>query len=148
MLALEMEKTEVKGFMGKLLRENLFDEFEARAIEITAAAKITIDGLKESENEKPCFTEWSAMRPLIYEIVKLCSKPKYVKIIFSLKNINDIHTNAAALFLNLVYENDGVTFTTAAAQKEFALDKTLDTAWDTWIRDFFTKTNVTVTDRE
>ena len=138
MLALEMEKSEVKGFMGRLLREDLFDMFEARTVEISAAMKITVD----------CDSEWSVSRPTVYEIVKLCTKPKYVKIIFAFINATDIHTNAATLFLNLVYENGGVTFTTATAQKEFALDKSLDNEWDTWVRAFFANANITVTDRE
>ena len=116
MLALELEKSAVKEFMGKLLRENLFDAFEIRMVEIYTNTRITIDGAAESGE----FAAWGGVRPLVYEIIKLCSKPRQIKIIFSRKNPTEIHTNAAALFLNLVYENDGVTFTTATAQKEFA----------------------------
>jgi len=148
MLALEMEKSEVKGFMGKLLREDLFDEFETRTVEIVATTKITIDGVLETEESKTAFSSWGETRPLVYEIIKLCKKPRHMKIIFSYKNANEIHTNAAALFLNLIYENDCVTFTTATAQKEFALDKTLDTTWDDRVRVFFVKAGFVVKDRE
>jgi len=137
MLALEIEKSDVKSFMGKLLRENLFDGFEARLIEITTNTRITIDGAIESEAAM-----WSAMRPLIYEIIKLCPKPRQIKIVFAQKNPYEIHTNAAALFLNLIYENDNVTFTTATAKKEFTMDKILDNAWDNHIREFFAKTGI------
>jgi len=147
MLALELDKAEVKGFMGKLLREGMFDGFEVRTVEIAAKTRVTIDGkLEAEENEKTGFAMWEETRPLVYEIIKLSAKPRLVKIVFSWKG--EIHTNAAALFLNLVYENDSVTFTTAAAQKEFVLDKSLDIAWDEWVRGFFAKTGVSVIDRE
>jgi len=126
MLALEMEQIAVKGFMGKLLREEIFDAFEARTVEIAVATRITIEGI----------TPWAELRPLVYEIIKLSSKPKHMKIILSYRNADEIHSNAAALFLNMVYENDGLTFTTASAQKEFALDKSIDIAWDEWVRGF------------
>jgi hypothetical protein len=138
MLALEMEQTQVKNFMTRLLKEDLFNDFEARVIEIATTSRITI------ENS----SAWSETRPLVYEIIKLCPKPKMIKIIFSYVNAQEIHTNAAALFLNLVYENDGITFTTATSQKEFALEKALNPAWDNFVKAFFEKAGVTVRDRE
>jgi len=140
MLALEMEKAEVKGFMGKLLREDIFDEFEMRLTEITTNTKITIDGANEA-------VTWGGVRPLVYEIMKMSAKPRQVKIVFAKKDPQEIHTNAAALFLNLIYENAGVTFTTATAQKQFEMDKTMDTAWDNFIREFFAKKDIHAEDR-
>jgi len=142
MLAMELDKDNVKGFMAKLLREEIFDAFEVRTVEVATTTRITIDGAAEQGG----FATWAAVRPLLYEIIKLCPKPRFMKIIFSCRE--EVHTNAAALFLNLVYENDGVTFTTAAAQKEFALDKSLDFAWDDWMREFFAKNGLSVKDRE
>jgi len=142
MLSLELHKGDVKIFMGRLLREGIFDVFEARLAEISTAVRITIDGTAEEG-----YAKWETTRPLVYEMIKLTEKPKLVKIIFSHAAAGEIHKNAAALFLNLVYENDGVTFTTACAQKEFAMDKTLDIAWDNYIRGFFAKAGIAVADR-
>ena len=144
MLALEMDKDTVKGFMGQLLREELFDEYEVRTVEISAGVRITIDGAAEDG-----FSSWGSLRPMVYAIIKASPKPKLVKIVFSHKasQVGDIHANAAALFLNLVYENDGVNFTTATAQREFALDKSLEITWDEWVREFFSKIRIVVTDR-
>jgi len=144
MLALELNKTMVKSFMGQILREEIFDSFEVRSVELATLTRISIDGgLAEG------FVSWQALRPLIYTIIKASLKPRHVKIIFSYRASEAvrIHPNAAALFLNLIYENDGVTFTTATAQKEFALDKTLDTAWDEWMIKFFAQKGLDVTDR-
>jgi len=153
MLALELDKSAVKTFMGQLLRGDIFDIFEVRSIEIATATRINIDGLLEIETEKdkkPSFATWEALRPLVYEIIKASPKPKHVKIVFSYKaeEACDIHPNAAALFLNMTYENDGVSFTTGVSQREFALDKSLDSNWDEWVKAFFTKTGLSVNDRE
>ena len=159
MLALELDKSTVKTFMGQLLREDLFDTFEVRSVEITTTIRINIDGqqaLKAEANDetaeakKPGFSTWEALRPLVYAIIKTSPKPKYVKIIFSYKASEacDIHSNAAALFLNLAYENDSVTFTTGTAQKEFIFEKSLDIAWNEWVKAFFAKTGLQVVDRE
>jgi len=146
MLALQLENTAVKAFMGQILREELFDQFEVRTIDIIADTRINIDGIKESE-ENTKFIKWGALRPLIFAIIKASSKPKAIKIVFSHTTTEDIHPNAAALFLNMVYENDMVTFTTGASQREFSLGKSLDTNWDEWVKNFFKKAELKVNDR-
>jgi len=157
MLALELDKSTVKTFMGLLLREDIFDTFEVRSIEIVTTSRINIDGQLEAavnnddeDIKKPGFSTWETLRPLVYAIIKTSIKPKHVKIVFSYKanEACDIHSNAAALFLNLAYENDSVTFTTGTAQKEFLFEKSLDTSWDEWVKEFFAKEGLQVVDRE
>ena len=155
MIAVNLDAASIKGFMGRMLREDMLDEFEVRGVEIGVDIRISINGaleaVTEDETPKPQgFTTWGALRPLVYTIIKSCPKPKLLKIVFSYsaKDAHQLHTNAAALFLNMVYENDNLSFTTATAQKEFALDKTLDNSWDEWVRGFFIQKNITVTDRE
>ena len=156
MLAVTIDISAVKDFMGRLLRESVFDEFEVRGLEIGLNTRISINGTLEAnetgenETQNPGYTTWEALRPLVYTIIKTGVKPKLVKIVFSYKaqEAATIHTNAAALFLNMVYENDNVSFTTATAQKEFVLDKSLDISWDEWVRGFFMRKNIMVIDRE
>ena len=153
MIALQLDNTAVKPFMGQILRDDIFDAFEVRSIDISVATRINIDGLLEAEPEegkKPDFVTWEAIRPLVMGIIKAGQRPKYVKIVFSYKAAQacEIHANAAALFLNMAYENDTVTFTTGVSQREFALDKSLDANWDEWVRGFFAKVGLQVTDRE
>lgn len=141
MLALELSNEMVKAFMGRLLREDIFDIFDARSVDIVTNVRIGIDtGCEEG------FMPWELLRPLVYTIVKESVKPKNVKIVFSYnsKVLANIHANAAALFLNLTYENDNVTFTTATAQREFAMDKSLDDAWDGWVLGFFKEKGLVV----
>ena len=157
MIAVALDTTAVKGFMGRLLREDVLDQFEVRGVELGLNIRISINGAQEApetdETESPKaagYVSWETLRPMIYDIIKNGSKPKLIKIVFSYKaqQAKEIHANAAALFLNMVYENDTVYFTTATAQKEFALDKSLDDSWDQWVRSFFLQNNIAVSDRE
>jgi len=151
MLALELNNTEVRAFMGKLLREDIFDTFEVRSVEIATATRFNIDGTLEAEDDKkPGFSTWGALRPVVFEIIKASPKPKHVKIVFSYRaeGLDEIHSNAAALFLNFAYENDSVNFTTGTAQREFLFEKSLDIAWDEWVRGFFANAGLVVSDRE
>ena len=151
MLALELNKDTVKIFMGRILREEIFDAFEVRNIDISTAAHIAIDGgIKDETDQRAKFNTWETLRPLVYTIIKSSSKPRHMKIVFSCKpeQALEIHHNAAALFLNMLYENDGITFTTATSQREFAMDKSLDSAWDEWVTGFFSRTGVKVSERE
>jgi len=145
MLAVELDKAAVKAFMGQLLREEIFDQFEVRTIDIATNIRINI----ECQTEEG-FSTWADLRPVVTAIIKTSPKPSHVKIVFSYKAAEacEIHENAAALFLNLAYENDGVAFTTGTSQKQFLMEKSLDTNWDEWVKGFFAKGDIVVTNRE
>jgi len=175
MLALAMEESAVKDFMGKLLREGIFNCFDVRNIEIATTIRISIDGLLAEdekatmslpegsvaggspakqrglgqspiENEKK-LSSWEDLRPLVYTIIKSSSKPKLIKIVFFHQEPQSIHNNAMAVSLIMNYESDNITFTTATTQKEFVLDKSLDISWDEWVRGFFLQKGIPVHDR-
>jgi len=149
MLALAMEESAVKDFMGKLLREGIFNCFDVHNIEIVTTTRISIDGiLIENETENRVrLSSWEALRPIVYTIVKASSKPKSIKIVFFHQEPQSIHNNAKAVSLIMNYESDNITFTTATSQKEFALDKSLDLAWDEWVRGFFSQKGIPIHDR-
>ena len=161
MIAVAMDSADVKGFMNRLLREDILDQFEVRGVEMALSTRININGALEAPTPeddtepeaKPRslgYATWESLRPLIFAIIKTGAKPKQIKIVFSYKSSDakEIHQNAAALFLNMVYEGDAVSFTTATAQKEFSLEKSLDDSWDEWVRGFFVRKGIVVTDRE
>jgi len=144
-LALEIDKADIKGFMGQLLKGELFDAFEVRSVDMTAGVRFNIEGMLAETG----FVRWAVLRQVIYEIIKVSPKPQLIKIVFSYGAVNmvQVHPNAAALFLNLIYEHDSIHFTTATAQKAFALDKSLEMAWDERVRLFFHKSGIKLTDR-
>jgi len=132
----------VKSFMGRLLKDPILDDFHARTVELAISVHITIDGKVPGEDKK--YTPWAKLRPLVYDLVRRGTKPQMIKIVFSHAQPTGVHPNAAALFINLAYENDAITFTTATAQREFALDKSLDAAWVEWVEGFFAKMGVPI----
>ena len=146
MLALELSDDLVKGFMGRLLKEDIFDEFKVRSIDILAKNRFSLDG-EFAGSEAKDFSAWSEMQPLVFEIIKQMGRPSVLKIVFSHKEPQVIHENASALFLNLMYDRGKLSFTTATSQKAFSLEKTLDSTWDEWMRGFFGSIGIVVSDR-
>jgi hypothetical protein len=138
---------DVRVFMNKLLREDILDAFAVRNIELTLTTHINISGKLEKDEDNKKYITWGGGRPMVYELVKKSGKPKGIKIIFSHAVPEDVHPNAAALFINFVYENDGAFFTAATAQREFALDKSLDNAWYSWVEKFFAGIGVGVEEK-
>ncbi|MCL2364738.1 MAG: DUF5721 family protein [Defluviitaleaceae bacterium] len=131
----------VKSFMSKLLKEPIFDDFATRNAELTLAVHIVIDGKVPGEEKK--YTSWADLRPLVYDLIRRdVIKPQLMKFVFSHAQPIAVHPNAAALFINFAYEKNAITLTTATAQREFALDKTLDTDWIAWVESFFAQMNI------
>ena len=147
MLALELSDDLVKGFMGRLLKEDAFTDFKVRTVDILAKNRFSLDG-EFIDGEMKDFSLWSDVQPLVFEIVKLMGKPSAMKIVLSHKEPQTIHENASTLFLNLMYENGKLNFTTATSQKAFSLEKTLNSVWDEWVRSFFGSNGIDVRERE
>ncbi|MCL2664959.1 MAG: DUF5721 family protein [Defluviitaleaceae bacterium] len=134
----------VREFMQRLLRENIFDAFDVRGVDLVSFTGFEIDGIDRRETERRKFCRWSELRPHIHEIVKSGPKPKTLKIIFSLaeETAAAFHPNAAALFINLLYENGAVALTAAAGQKNFSLDKSMEQQWDMYAENFLTENKI------
>ena len=149
MLALEIPEPDVKIFMSKLLKEDIFNHFEVRGIEISSFTRLEISGeldanyLNDDERTENKFCTWAELSKYVVDFIKDGKRPRLIKIVFSLSGAL-IHPNASACFLNMNYENNSVVFTTATAQVSFALDKSHDFAWDNYVREFFAKNNILV----
>ena len=160
MLALTIEETQVRAFMNRLLREETFDALDVRKADIVAEYTVSIDGTRvaaetgetgdNSEIKETRFIKWASLREFVTSFIRAAGKPKQMKVVFSLPEgeADALHNNAAALFINLLYENNAVVFTTATAQKMFALDKSLDHAWDDWVLQFLARHGIPVTEKE
>ena len=147
---------EVKNFMNKILREQCFDNFDLRSVEIQSFAKFDIDGKADrsffngEENEENVgdmfFCKWGKIRPYVFEFVKGKVKPSYMKFVVSAPKeiLEKVSDNAAALFLNFVFEKDKVVCTAGTYQKNFSLDKKLEIAWETYVKKFFEDIGVAV----
>lgn len=148
--------SEIKDFMNKLLKDTAFDFFEVRNIELETFVKYEIKGNlnkdyfeQDKENER-FFCNWQELKPYVFQLIKGNKKPKNMKFVFSFpqNEMNNLSENAAALFLNLSFENNTVICTTGTSQKKFSLDKHLDTIWEKYIKDFFNKIQIPVEERK
>ena len=129
--------TDVKKFMNLLFKkENLFHSYEARGVALRTFTQFDISCLKTEVSDgdtKYCL--WSEVMPWVSQLVKGGKPPEFLKIILCISGDNalEINDNAKVLYATIKYEKGEVTILTGTAQKQFALDKDLDTAWDNYI---------------
>ena len=152
MLAFSIEASDIKDFMNKLLKEQTFDFFQVRSVEVKSIAKFEIDGslnkdyLNTEASEERKFCRWGELRPYVFNIIKGSQKPKSIKIVFSYEPELAIalNANAKALFLNIYFENNAVNCTTATSQINFSFEKDLDNDWNEFIKTFFKDNSIVI----
>lgn len=146
-----------KIFMNMLLKENIFDNFEVRNIEIQSFIKFEISGLIDNSyfmsseqnlieqnliEQKYCL--WKELKTIIFQLIKGNKAPKSIKIIFSYKQVDEINENAAALFFNIIFENGKILCTNGCSEKIFSLNKKVENSWDTYIKNFVETNNLNI----
>ena len=139
MLAFSVQEEHVKDFMQHLFSQDTFIDFEVRGVVLHSFTYFEISGEKAALPEDgKSYCTWGELRPYVRNILKGRDKPRLMKLVFARPSPETLHPNAAALFLNITYEGDkGLVCTTAASQKKFEMDKSMDGSWDNWARDFF-----------
>jgi len=142
MLALKVTNDELKNFMSKLLKEETFDFFEVRSAEISMHFNVKIDGFLNKDllsDDEQCtersYILWSEARPLVFDFIKGKIKPKSIKVVLSLpkEEALNLHKNASAYFVNILFENDSVMITTAASEKVFSMDKSVISSFNDYV---------------
>lgn len=136
-----------KEFMAMLLKGNAFDRLLVRSVSIKTNIFYEIDcainkdwyTAEEQESLTEKYIAWSELRPTIFNIIKGNKLPGYMKIILSPSDeaTAKIHTNAAALFINIIFENGKLSIITGSSEKMFSLDKTVEHSWDEYAARFF-----------
>ena len=137
MQVFSIQETDIKDFMQHLFATDSFNNFQVRGITIHSFTYFEISGEKAEG-----YCTWEELMPYVRHILKGRDKPRAMKLIFACDDLEKIHPNAAALFININYEGDKITCTTATSQKNFDLNREVDTTWDTWVRDFFIQKNI------
>jgi len=138
MLALSV--TDVKGFMVKLLKGKVFDDFQLRNAVVNTFARFEIFGA----NENGCAT-WGAVKPHVYGIIRGGTPPKSIKVIFAkeMPGADADSKDATSLFINMHFEDAKVNLTTGVSKKGFSLDKSDERAWDAEVLQFLDKNEIT-----
>lgn len=150
--------TEVKPFMNKLLRQDVFDQFHVTEISLTTCGLFTIDGhVRRAYYTKEEYEElyedgyplmrWGQVRPYCYDLIRGTHTPLAFSIVFQLsksgttaflsRTDSSFSTeNINGLFLNLSYKEGKLTAVTGISLNIFSLDRTLESSWDCEIQKF------------
>ncbi len=151
MTSFNIENT--KTFMSKLLKSNMFDNFEVRSFIVTTFTTFEIHcdynkdfftDIIEEEREQRKICIWKDIKNYAFDIIKGNKLPKSIKIIFSASDeLRDtIYTNSKAMFINIIFEEGKLKAVTGFSQKEFTLDKTGEYEWDKYVEEFFHNNNI------
>jgi len=149
MHAFSIPEPHIKDFMQHLFAHDTFNDFEVRGVTVHGFTYFEISGEKARQpDQEASYCIWDELRPYVRNIIKGSEKPRAMKIIFARTDPEALDPNAAALFINTTYEGDKLTCTTATSQKQFDLNKTVDTTWDNWVRDFFKQKGIVAVNDE
>ncbi len=146
MRTFKLFKEDIKHFMPKLLVNTTFDKFEVRNIEINSFAKFSIES-NLTKNEEDIIS-WETMKPYVYNIIKGNKQPKSLKVVFNLskEEMTKISENFSACFLNIIFENGEVLFTTGSSTKTFSLNKEDEILFDEIIESFLVSSQIPAVD--
>ena len=153
-----LELTDVKTFMNKFLKSDIFDHFLLQEAVITSAASYVIDGRVNkgfySENEleelglaDKTFLPFGMLRNNFFDLIKGKKTPSSFKFILllspgnlkrTLDSISSSFTenDITGVFINIRYQNQLLSLTTGISYRIFSPDKTLDNEWDRLVRQF------------
>lgn len=156
MIALNI--VDIKDFMNKLLRSEMFDHFLLQEATITSSVSYIIDGhinmnfyAKEELEETGLlgldFAPFSMLRTNCYDLIKGKRTPEFFKFVFLLSPVNLERTldqaqssltasDITAAFLNLKYQNSQLLITTGVSYRTFILDKSFEYEWDLLVKKF------------
>lgn len=162
MIALEL--TDVKDFMNKLLRSEIFDHFLMQEAVITSAATYAINGqitkgfyspeeLEELHLNGCRFLPFSMLRGNCFDLIKGKKTPSAFRFVFLLSPNNMDKTITAVgssyksaditgMYINLKYQNQLLSLTTGIAYNIFSTDKTLENEWDKMVMKFLKQNEI------
>ncbi len=162
MIALQISN--IKDFMNRLLKTDLFDAFWLVEASITTYNTFTIDGhlhreFFDTQTKKALiqsgitYSSWHEAKPYCLSIIRGKNTPLHFKIIFQLprENTNQMllksnspfgPEDVSGVFLNLQFSESRLIVTTGTSYHIFTLDKTFDTLWDRTILSFFNQHDI------
>lgn len=148
---------EIKSFMSHLFMKETLDSWLVSEVTITTHNTFQVDGRlhKDFYGETipdelaSCeYSPWSLLRPLCFGIIKGSRTPLYMKLVLQLNSsmVENILSESAApfvpedingLFINIRYEDGSLSITTGSSLRAFSMDKTLDEAFENYVRRLF-----------
>ena len=142
-----------KQFMALLLKGTSFDKLLVRNVTLRTSVLFEIDCTldknwfdSDEQESLPKYSAWADMRPVIFELIKGNKLPGYMKVVLSpdVSATEKIHKNAAALFINITFENNILSVTTGNSEKSFSMDKAVERTWDEYAGRFFKNNGIII----
>ena len=152
---------DVKAFMSNILIHSTFDQFLMWEMDITTynyfhiSGKVNNNWYEEGE-ETPTegYSYWKTVKPFAFQVMKGQKTPQTFKIVLQLsrENTQNILTDGdmtyniddiSGLFLNIKFENNELHMITGTSLKTFTFDKSIDYAWDNYVRSFLKQCQIT-----
>ncbi|RGF24669.1 DUF5721 family protein [Dorea sp. AM10-31] len=147
-----------KVSMSHLLLKETFDKFSFIEADITTFNRFTIDGFLQKDffDEQPAETHarWKDVREHCFRIIRGQRTPLNFKIVLSLApshfdaflkkeqltgfTAGDIQ----GLYLNFHYDGTDLHCITGTSLRTFTLDKSLEHAWDQYVRSFLLESDL------
>lgn len=125
---LSLSVVDIKGFMAKLLKEEIFDQFDLHTLNIQSFVSFEIYKTQDEE----IAAKWGDIKPYAFDFIKGGKMPRSVKVVLSL----------GSGFMNIYFEEGKVTITTGFAQKAFTMDKSQAKEWEQYVLDFLKSSKV------
>ena len=152
-----IELDNFKNFMSGFFGGNLFDDFLMSEGKLSMNIAYEFDGkiLKEfydteewEEMKTYPYVMWQEEKEKIFSLVKGKKTPLSFQFVMMLKLdlVSDIlakynlairEDEVAGLFINILYDRQGLKCTAGVSRKTFVLDKTLEEAWDQEVKERF-----------
>lgn len=136
-----------KEFMSILLKGTAFDKLLVRTVSLRTNIVYEMDCTlnkewftdTEQESVIDKYASWAEIRPTVFGLIKGSKLPGYMKIVLSPSSeaTLKIHSNAAALFINIIFEDNKLNIITGSSEKSFSLDKAVEHSWDEYAARFF-----------
>ncbi len=146
----------IRSFMKQLLLQDTFDTFLVSEVSVTTFASFRIDGSLHpefySQEEEQALRQtgrthalWQELRPFCLSVIRGQRQPLSLQIVLQLppeKSRELVLKHAPfldpadvfGLFFNIRYRGDVLTVTTGTSVRSFSPDRSLDTAWDGFVR--------------
>lgn len=153
---------EMNRFMGKLLKGEEFDVFRLKEGFLRTGMEYRFQGrvfpeyfdTEEKIVLEETYTGWSEVRPVVFDLVKGKRTPLAFSFTLVLnKNATAeliskyavaIGEDSPTLFLQVRFEHGAGHLVTGTARNTFTLDKTLDEAWETEVKQLLRKMELAV----
>lgn len=156
---------EVRDFMNKFLLSEMFDHFLLQEAVIASDVVWSLDGrlqdgffsqeeISEQGLSGFTFLPFGNIRTRCFDLIKGRRAPSFFKFVLLLspdnlnRTLTKLHSTFSAgdisgMFLNLKFQNGQLVVTSGVSCRIFSMDKSLEHEWDSLIRQFFKKHQIT-----